>query len=128
MTFTPGSVAVVSLGGVTISAYLTGANFSTDRDNITLDLLGGAGKAKIPQSPDTSGTLEGGYTPEVSAVVQAYMEDPDPAPLAMVYIPQGTGDTYSADVHLSNWSTDTPGDDAATFSIDYEVNGIWTMA
>ena len=125
--FSAGSNATVSLGGTPISAYLTSANFDTSRDNITLNLLGGAGKARIPMSPETSGTLEGGYRAEISAIVQAYMEDTDPAPLPMVFTPQGSGDTYTADVHLSDWSTDAPGDDATTFSVDYEVVGIWTM-
>lgn len=126
MPFTAGSVATVSIGGTAIAAYLTSAGFSTDRDAITLDLLGGSAKAKIVQAPTTSGTLEGAYEPIVAAIFQAYFENPNPTALAMVYVPQGTGDTYSGNAHFTNWSVDTPGDDAATFSVDYEIDGAWT--
>jgi hypothetical protein len=127
MPFTPGSAATVSISGTPIAAYLTSAGFSTDRDAITLNLLGGNAKAKIVQSPTTSGTLEGAYEPTVSAIFQPYFEDPNPTALAMVYVPQGTGDTYTGNAHFTNWSTDTPGDDAATFSVDYEIDGDWVL-
>jgi hypothetical protein len=126
MAFTAGSAATVSVGGTALAAYLTSANFSTDRDAITLNLLGGAAKAKIVLSPTTSGTLEGAYDPAAAAVFQAYFEEAVPTTRTLVYVPQGTGDTYTGASHFSNWSVDTPGDDAATFSVDYEISGAWT--
>src|SRR5262245_19825303 len=127
MAFTAGSAATVSVEGTDVSAYLTSANFSTDREAITLDLLGGNAKAKIVQSPSTSGTLEGAYDAAAAAIFQAYFEEASPTARTLIYTPQGTGDTYTGEAHFSNWSVDTPGDDAATFSVDYEISGAWTM-
>lgn len=136
MAFGPGSDAVVQVdddgGSLTdISPYLSGGDFETARDTKRLTVLGGNAQSVIVQSPATSGTLEGYYDGAAIDVFQTFMEDPAPATRTMQIDPQGSGsglDRFTGEALFSNFKVEFPGDDVATFSVDWDINGSWTRS
>lgn len=129
MAFGPGSDAVITVGGVDISEFLSGGDFETTRESKRLTVLGGNPQVVIIQSPATSGTFEFYYDSDVVTPFTDFMEDPTPAALAITVAPQGAGgDVFSGSALFTNFKVDYPGDDVVSGSVDWEINGAWTKA
>ena len=111
-----GNVATVSIGGTDLSYWFTSANVSRSRDTSETTPLGSNPvRQSVGPLTKTFGG-EGEMAPEVEAVLGAAIDAEPPAPLTITYVFNGT--TITDSFYISTFDFETPGDDAATFTVE----------
>lgn len=136
MAFTYGNVAVVEIDGtaagslVDISQYTSSVNPTREREEATLNRLGGNPAARLVGPSSVTIDLEGWLDPIVDEIFELAMSEATPVTRSMRYAPQGetTGQReYTGEVYVLSYDVDTSSEDAATWSATVVVDGAWTQ-
>lgn len=109
-----------------LSAAGTSCNMDTSKDTVETTGFGATSKAYIPGLKDATFSIEGNRDATIEGYVWAAYQDSSAAGLAFEYYPEGdeAGKVYySANVHVTNFTTSGSTDDATKWSAEVQVNG-----
>ena len=130
MAFAYGNVATVQADNVSgtltdISAYVSSASMSIERDSTDLPRLGGNQTAKLVGPPGTTFELEGWYDPTLAAIFAVWQLEANQVARSFEYGPQGSAgsaEKYTAEVFLESYEAETSADDAGSWSATLMVD------
>ena len=129
MAFSSGSIAQFSFGGTDISAYVTSASISIERDITDINPIGSNPVSKIVGPYAATVSLEGAYDPTLDGIMSAAILAAVPVVATIAYRPSGSGGgtrAFGGSAYVASYGVDTPGDDTATWSAELAVSGAVT--